>query len=80
MLNKAGEGCTSSFRPKTGPRAQPSPVRGASGNGMVREGRDGLSELDAVNAIERAVLEPLRIAFASLGCCNKLLSDPSFAD
>ena len=36
----------------------------------------GLSEeLDAVNAIEQAVLEPLRIAFASLGSCNKLLND-----
>jgi hypothetical protein len=36
----------------------------------------GLSEeLDAVNAIDQAVLEPLRIAFASLGSCNKLLND-----
>lgn len=34
-----------------------------------------MRDLDAVNAIERTVLKPLRIAFAAHGCCNKLLSD-----
>jgi hypothetical protein len=45
-----------------------------------KEGTVRMRELDAVDAFERAVLEPLRIAFAALGRCNQLLGDPDFAD
>jgi hypothetical protein len=42
---------------------------------LTAPSRGSSEELDAVNAIDQAVLEPLRIAFASLGSCNKLLND-----